>query len=96
MIPLYFHSKFWATSPPGPTHLPPQDFLLKIIGDDLPFKVENIGVLAGVALTNMIPMSTPGQFGIFPNIARLVGSFYVFVFNVFVFVSTPGQVGLIF
>ena len=36
------------------------------------FKPEPIGALAGVALTNMIPLSTPGQFGIFPTIARLV------------------------
>ena len=36
------------------------------------WKVESMGVLAGVALTNMIPLSTPGQFGIFPTIARLV------------------------
>ena len=43
-----------------------------LILQNINFKPEPIGALAGVALTNMIPLSTPGQFGIFPTIARLV------------------------
>ena len=43
-------------------------------------KVESIGVLAGLALTNMIPLSTPGQFGIFTTIARFVLLFVYFLF----------------
>ena len=50
-------------------------------------KVESLGALAGVALTNMIPLSTPGQFGIFPNIARLAW-FLTQVFLYFSLVSS--------
>ena len=32
---------------------------------------EGVGRLAGVALTNMLPLAEPGAFGIFPTIARV-------------------------